>query len=114
MQVATQNMTAPKLRFEEFKLNPIRAKKMSDFGSFYYGKSAPKHSLSDDAPTPCVRYGELYSKFGENISKIHSFTNIDPKNLKFSILEILGILTSITAKSGGILVNPINALSPSI
>jgi type I restriction enzyme S subunit len=85
MRVATQNSTVPKLRFKEFKLNPIRAKKMSDFGSFYYGKSAPKHSLSDDAPTPCVRYGELYSKFGENISKIHSFTNIDPKNLKFSI-----------------------------
>lgn len=53
-------------------------------GSFYYGKSAPKFSLSPDAPTPCVRYGELYTKFGVIIDEVVSKTNIDPKNLRFS------------------------------
>lgn len=83
MQKVVENMSVPKLRFGEFK-DDLRRGAMKEFGYFYYGKSAPKHSLSEDAPTPCVRYGELYSKFGEYISEIHSYTNIDPKNLKFS------------------------------
>ncbi len=53
-------------------------------GRFYYGKSAPKFSLSEDALTPCVRYGELYSKYSIVIGEIRSKTNIDPKYLKFS------------------------------
>lgn len=57
---------------------------IKDFGYFYYGKSAPKFSLSEDAPTPCVRYGELYSTYKEVITEIKSYTNIEPKNLKFS------------------------------
>ena len=43
-----------------------------------------KVSLSEDAPTPCVRYGELYSTYSVVIGEIKSKTNIDPKNLKFS------------------------------
>lgn len=57
---------------------------ISDFGYFYYGKSAPKFSISLDAPTPCVRYGELYSTYNEVINDIKSYTNIDKKNLRFS------------------------------
>ncbi|APG65430.1 hypothetical protein LPB136_08710 [Tenacibaculum todarodis] len=73
----------PLIRFPEFS-GEWTKKKLSDIGYFYYGKSAPKWSLSKDAKTPCVRYGELYSTFGEVVDKIHSYTNIDPKNLKFS------------------------------
>ena len=40
--------------------------------------------MSEDAPTPCVRYGELYTKFDEKIDKIYSHTNILPDQLKFS------------------------------
>jgi type I restriction enzyme S subunit len=58
--------------------------RIDDFGFFYYGKSAPKFSLSDDAPTPCVRYGELYSTYDEIVTEIQSYTNIEPSNLKFS------------------------------
>ena len=61
------------------------AGRVSDIGYFYYGKSAPKHSLSEDAPTPCVRYGELYSTYDEVVGEIQSYTNIPPKNLKFSV-----------------------------
>lgn len=57
---------------------------IGNVGHFYYGKSAPKFSLSPDAPTLCVRYGELYSKYGIIIENVESRTNIDPKQLKFS------------------------------
>ena len=75
----------PKLRFPEFRDEPAwEGTTIGALGRFYYGKSAPKWSLSDDAPTPCVRYGELYTKFGPVISETYSRTNTDPKTLRFS------------------------------
>jgi type I restriction enzyme, S subunit len=75
----------PRLRFPEFQRFPEWEKTtIGAVGSFYYGKSAPKWSLEIDAKTPCVRYGELYTKFGAIISETLSRTNIDPKNLRFS------------------------------
>ena len=75
----------PKLRFPEFvKEKAWQQTTIGEVGKFYYGKSAPKWSLEIDAPTPCVRYGELYTKFDTIIHKIYSRTNIDPGNLKFS------------------------------
>ncbi len=59
-------------------------KAIKDIGYFYYGKSAPKWSISEDAKTPCVRYGELYTKFNTIVDKIYSYTNIEPENLRFS------------------------------
>lgn len=53
-------------------------------GSFHYGKSAPKWSLSEEATTPCVRYGDLYTKFRYKIDSVNTFTNIDKKDLVFS------------------------------
>lgn len=77
--------TVPKLRFPEFRdSGEWECTTIGEVGKFYYGKSAPKWSLSNDAPTLCVRYGELYTKFGTIISEILSRTNIDPSNLKFS------------------------------
>lgn len=57
---------------------------IGEVGTFYYGKSAPKFSLSPDAPTLCVRYGELYSKYDMVIDNPTSRTNIDPSSLRFS------------------------------
>lgn len=75
----------PKLRFPEFwDAGGWVETSIGDIGSFYYGKSAPKWSLEADAPTKCVRYGELYTKFGVIISETYSRTNIDPKDLRFS------------------------------
>ncbi|WP_270337468.1 restriction endonuclease subunit S [Lactococcus petauri] len=73
----------PQLRFEGFT-DDWEERKLGEVGYFYYGKSAPKWSVTEDAETPCVRYGELYTKYGAKISNIYSHTNINPKNLKFS------------------------------
>jgi type I restriction enzyme, S subunit len=83
----TKNKTSlqPKLRFREFVSSKAwEETTIGNIGSFYYGKSAPKWSLEKDAPTPCVRYGELYTKFGPIITQTISRTNINPENLKFS------------------------------
>ncbi|MBJ7372576.1 MAG: restriction endonuclease subunit S [Pseudomonas sp.] len=75
----------PKLRFPEFRGGDAwEPTTIGALGRFYYGKSAPKWSLTEDAPTPCVRYGELYTKFGPVISETYSRTNTDPKTLRFS------------------------------
>lgn len=78
-------MSVPKLRFPEFKDDgEWEDTTIGDIGSFYYGKSAPKWSLEENAVTCCVRYGELYTKYDAIITKTYSRTNIDPKNLCFS------------------------------
>lgn len=57
---------------------------MGDWGTFYYGKSCPKWSVTEDSTTPCIRYGELYTKFGAKIDRVYSYTNMSPENLRFS------------------------------
>ena len=73
----------PQLRFPDYKSH-LRSGTLGEFGYFYYGKSAPKWSLTEGAKTPCVRYGELYSTYNEYISSIKSYTDITPESLKFS------------------------------
>lgn len=40
--------------------------------------------MTEDATVPCIRYGELYTKFGAKIDRIYSYTNMSPENLRFS------------------------------
>ena len=84
-RMSKEKKILPKLRFPEFAEDgEWILSTIGELGDFYYGKSAPKWSLSEDAPTLCVRYGELYTKFGTVISEIFSRTNIEPSNLRFS------------------------------
>ncbi len=85
MSEEIRNKLVPKLRFPEFQnAADWLCTTIGEVGTFYYGKSAPKWSLFSDAPTLCVRYGELYTKFDTIISKVLSRTNIDSSNLRFS------------------------------
>ena len=59
-------------------------RKLGDWGDFYYGRSCPKWSVTEDATIPCIRYGELYTKFGAKIDRVYSYTNMPPDNLRFS------------------------------
>lgn len=73
----------PKIRFKGFTDN-WEQRKLGEWGTFYYGRSCPKWSVTEDATIPCIRYGELYTKFGAKIDKVYSYTNMPPENLKFS------------------------------
>lgn len=80
-------MNVPKLRFKDNNGNDYPNWVNSTIGKsgyFYYGKSAPKWSITDTATTPCVRYGELYTTHNIIVKKIYSYTNIPKENLKFS------------------------------
>ena len=73
----------PSIRFKGFT-EYWEQRKISDYGDFYYGYSCPKWSVSENATTPCVRYGELYTKFGTKINQVYSYTNMPPEKLRFS------------------------------
>lgn len=40
--------------------------------------------MTEDATIPCIRYGELYTKFGAKIDKVYSYTNMPTEKLRFS------------------------------
>ena len=69
---------------KRFNNSKLRKGELGDFGYFYYGKGAPKTSIVKGAKTPCVRYGELYSTYSDEIKTIKSYTNVDSKDLKLS------------------------------
>ncbi len=73
----------PELRFSQFDKEWEKTT-IADIGEFYYGRSAPKWSITDDATIPCVRYGELYTKHKGTVKEIYSYTNIERNKLRFS------------------------------
>lgn len=73
----------PEIRFAGFT-EDWEERELDEWGTFYYGRSCPKWSVTEDATIPCIRYGELYTRFGAKIDKVYSYTNISPKNLRFS------------------------------
>ena len=73
----------PNIRFAGFT-DDWEQRKLGDWGDFYYGRSCPKWSVTEDATIPCIRYGELYTKFGAKIDRVYSYTNMPPENLRFS------------------------------
>ena len=77
------NSKKPEIRFKGFT-DDWEQRKLDDWGTFYYGKSCPKWSVTEDSTTPCIRYGELYTKFGAKIDRVYSYTNMSPENLRFS------------------------------
>lgn len=73
----------PNIRFAGFE-DDWEQRKLGEWGNFYYGKSCPKWSVTEDATIPCIRYGELYTKFGAKIDKVYSYTNMPIEDLRFS------------------------------
>jgi type I restriction enzyme S subunit len=73
----------PKLRFPDFSDN-WNTKKMGDIAKFSKGKGISKSEISVDGTTQCIRYGELYTRYGEVINEVYSKTDVDLKNLVLS------------------------------
>lgn len=73
----------PKLRFPEFKENwsPTTLGSIAEFSK---GKGLSKSDVVENGSLECIRYGELYTKYGEIINEIKSRTNLDPNDLVMS------------------------------
>ena len=76
-------MLEPKLRFKEFDDNYIKHK-LSEVVDFYKGNTLSKSDIIEGGKTPCILYGELYTRYSEIAYKIFSFTNNSNSNLFYS------------------------------
>lgn len=73
----------PQLRFLEFK-GDWEKHKLGEIASFSKGKGISKADIVEDGATECIRYGELYTTYGETIDEVKSRTNIDVDDLVLS------------------------------
>ncbi|MFN8308424.1 MAG: restriction endonuclease subunit S [Chitinophagales bacterium] len=76
--------TVPKWRFKGFKGGWEEKQLDSEIGEFFKGRGIAKSDIVPNGKTPCIRYGELYTIYGEVIQKVHSYTNQEPQSLFFS------------------------------
>ena len=73
----------PNLRFREFD-GEWRTCVFSDIGTFFKGVGISKEQLTEEG-TPCILYGELYTKYkNEVIKEVKSKTSINTNGLVFS------------------------------
>jgi type I restriction enzyme S subunit len=77
--------TVPKLRFKEFENSgEWVVKKLGEIAHFLKGKGISKADVDSKGKLPCIRYGELYTHYGEIIKEIKSFTNLREDDLMLS------------------------------
>ena len=57
---------------------------LGEIGIFLKGKGISKADIVEDGKLPCIRYGELYTYYGEVISDIISATNLSAESLILS------------------------------
>ena len=58
--------------------------RLGDVTQFRKGKGVARDDVVEGGATPCLRYGELYTTYTENITVIASATNADPAGLVMS------------------------------
>ncbi len=76
----------PKLRFSEFT-DDWNVNMLGDIAIFSKGSGISKEDISPGGKYPAIRYGELYTKYDERITKILSYTDISPKGKALSKIE---------------------------
>ena len=75
----------PELRFPEFRdAGPWEVKRLGELGTIVKGKGISKSDIQPDGTLPCIRYGELYTFYGEVIREVASSTDADPSALVLS------------------------------
>ena len=73
----TQDQT-PSLRFPEFR-GAWEMKQMGEIATFKKGKGIAKSDIAKDGINFCIRYGELFTQYGEIINTVKSRTHWDIK-----------------------------------
>lgn len=77
--------TQPRLRFPEFEgAGEWEEKALANVAKFFKGKGISKADIQADGDRPCIRYGELYTRYGEVIDKVYSKTSVDGAGLFLS------------------------------
>jgi len=75
----------PKLRFPEFREAGAWSKeKLGAVATLHKGKGISKAEIVANGVQPCIRYGELYTIYGETIHETASSTNVDASELFLS------------------------------
>ena len=64
----------PKIRFKGFE-EEWESRKLGEISDFAKGKGLSKSSIDSNGNTPCILYGELYTKYDCYINKVFSSTN---------------------------------------
>ena len=64
----------PKIRFKGFH-GKWECRKLGEISNFAKGKGLSKSSIDSNGNTPCILYGELYTKYDCYINKVFSSTN---------------------------------------
>lgn len=71
--------TLPELRFPEFVgAGEWKEKQLKDIATFHKGKGIAKADIDPNGARQCIRYGELYTSYGEVIDEVVSRTNVQP------------------------------------
>ncbi len=77
--------TIPRLRFPEFRdAGEWEWMTVDAIAEIFKGKGISKADIVADGQRPCVRYGELYTTYGEVIDEVASRTNVPKRDLFMS------------------------------
>lgn len=76
-------MNIPQLRFPEFQ-GDWEKHNLGEIASFSKGKGISKADIVEGGAIECIRYGELYTTYGETIDEVKSRTNIEVDDLVLS------------------------------
>ena len=80
--------TVPRLRFPEFQREgDWKRDRIGNIASITKGRSVSKADITVDGATPCIRYAELYTHYGEVIHEVVSRTNLPHEKLALSETE---------------------------
>jgi type I restriction enzyme S subunit len=85
MKPTAKRELKPKRRFPEFRdAGEWEEKKINQISDLYKGKGVSKSDIVVDGNQPCIRYGELYTSYGEVIDEVISKTNLPSSDLFLS------------------------------
>ncbi|MBX3583371.1 MAG: restriction endonuclease subunit S [Rhizobiaceae bacterium] len=77
--------TQPRLRFPEFQTEAEwKEDLLGRIAKFFKGKGISKADIQTDGKRPCIRYGELYTRYNEVIDEVYSKTNVEESDLFLS------------------------------
>lgn len=79
----TEEQKMPALRFPEFT-DQLDNDFLGDRATFSKGRGISKSDIDENGDLSCIRYGELYTTYGEVIDEVVSSTNLDPEKLVMS------------------------------